>query len=75
MFQILFTQQAPVHDCREFCAHVDRAAYQRLSHKLFEFGVYTSPAAGLHSIATFAHSNDDVEFTLTALDLALDALR
>jgi glutamate-1-semialdehyde aminotransferase len=42
---------------------------------LFEFGIYTSPAAGLHSIATAAHTKDDVERTLTALGHALDALR
>ncbi len=74
MFQIMFTKESQIRDCREFCAYVDRAAYQRLSHKLFEFGVYTSPAAGLHSIATFAHSKEDVEFTLTAFGRALDAL-
>jgi glutamate-1-semialdehyde 2,1-aminomutase len=74
MFQIMFTNQPRIRDCREFCTHVDRAAYQRLSHKLFEFGVYTSPAAGLHSIATLAHSKEDVEFTLTAIGRALDAL-
>lgn len=75
MFQIMFTKQAKISDCREFSAYVDRAAYQRLSHKLFEFGVYTSPAAGLHSIVTAAHTKDDVEYTLTALGRALDALR
>lgn len=74
MFQIMFTKQPKITDCREFAAHVDRAAYQRLSHKMFEFGVYTSPAAGLHSIATFAHSKNDVEYTLTALSRTLDAL-
>lgn len=74
MFQIMFTKEPRIRDCREFSTHVDRAAYQRLSHKLFEFGVYTSPAAGLHSIATFAHSREDVEFTLTAIGRALDAL-
>lgn len=74
MFQIMFTNESNIRDCREFCAHVDRGAYQRLSHKLFEFGVYTSPAAGLHSIATFAHNKEDVEFTLTAFGRALDAL-
>jgi len=75
IFQIMFTKQPEIRDCREFCTYVDRAAYQRLSHKLFEFGVYTSPAAGLHSIATFAHTSEDVEYTLTALGRALDALR
>jgi glutamate-1-semialdehyde 2,1-aminomutase len=75
MFQVMFTKQAEIRDCREFCTHVDRPAYQRLSHKLFEFGIYTSPAAGLHSIATAAHTKDDVEETLAALGRALDALR
>lgn len=74
MFQIMFTKVSSIRDAREFCSLVDRVAYQRLSRKLFEFGVYTSPAAGLHSIATFAHSKDDVEFTLNALDKALGAI-
>jgi len=74
MFQIMFTKASRIRDAREFCSLVDRGAYQKLSHKLFEFGVYTSPAAGLHSIATFAHSREDVEFTLKALDQALAAL-
>jgi glutamate-1-semialdehyde 2,1-aminomutase len=74
MFQIMYTKERRIRDCREFSTQVDRTAYQRLSHKLFEFGVYTSPAAGLHSIATFAHSKEDVEFTLTAIGRALDAL-
>ena len=74
MFQIMFTRQPEIRDCREFCTHVDRAAYQRLSHNLFEFGIYTSPAAGLHSIASAAHTKDDVERTLIALGRALDAL-
>jgi glutamate-1-semialdehyde 2,1-aminomutase len=73
MFQIMFTKRAKISDCREFSAFVDRAAYQALSHKLFQYGVYTSPAAGLHSIVTLAHSKEDVEFTLTALGRALDS--
>lgn len=75
MFQIMFTNQPAIRDAREFSAHVDRDRYRRLSHKLFEFGVYTSPAAGLHSIATFAHSPQDVEFTLAAIGRAFDALQ
>jgi glutamate-1-semialdehyde 2,1-aminomutase len=74
MFQIMFTRQGKIRDCREFCQHVDRPAYQKLSHTLFRFGVYTSPAAGLHSIATMAHSKQDVEFTVDALGKALNEL-
>jgi glutamate-1-semialdehyde 2,1-aminomutase len=74
MFQIMFTKSASIRDAREFCSLVDRTAYQKLSHNLFELGVYTSPAAGLHSIATFAHSREDVDFTLNALEMALRSI-
>ncbi|HXX00472.1 MAG TPA: aminotransferase class III-fold pyridoxal phosphate-dependent enzyme, partial [Candidatus Acidoferrales bacterium] len=74
MFQIMFTERESIGDYREFCKFVDRKKYQRLSWKLFEFGVYTSPAATLHSIVTVAHTTTDVEKTLAAVDRALDAL-
>jgi len=74
MFQIMFTEQARIRDYREFCEHVDRKRYQRFSLKLFEYGVYTSPAATLHSIVTAAHSTDDVKQTLSAMERALEAL-
>ena len=74
MFQIMFTGQACIRDYREFCQFVDRKKYQRLALKLFEYGVYTSPAATLHSIVTGAHSAGDVAQTLIAMDHALDAL-
>lgn len=74
MFQVMFTERESIRDYREFCKFVDRKKYQRLSWKLFEFGVYTSPAATLHSIVTVAHTTTDVEKTLAAVDKALDAL-
>lgn len=75
MFQIMFTERDRICDYREFCEFVDRQEYQRLSLKLFESGVYTSPAATLHSIVTAAHTPRDVELTLSALEQALDTLR
>jgi glutamate-1-semialdehyde 2,1-aminomutase len=74
MFQIMFTEKSCIRDYREFCQHVDRRKYQQLSWKLFEYGIYTSPAATLHSIVTVAHSREDVSKTLTAMDAALDEL-
>jgi glutamate-1-semialdehyde 2,1-aminomutase len=73
MFQIMFTERPAISDYREFCQHVDRKAYQQFIFKLFELGVYTTPAATLHSIVTFAHKDEDVELTLTAAEKALDA--
>ena len=74
MFQLMFTEQ-PIRDYRDFCQHVDRSAYRRFVHKLFEFGVYTTPSAALHSIVTLAHSEDDVSLTLSSAAKALDALQ
>ena len=75
MFQIMFTDQPAIRDYREFCQNVDRSTYRRFVHKLFEFGVYTTPSAALHSIVTLAHSEEDVSLTIAAAAKALDALR
>jgi glutamate-1-semialdehyde 2,1-aminomutase len=71
MFQVMFTDQPAIRDYREFCQHVDRAAFQKFVLSLFEFGVYASPSAALHSIVTLAHSDEDVERTLEAAEKAL----
>jgi len=73
MFQLMFTDQPAIRDYREFCQHVDRAAFQKFVLSLFEFGVYASPSAALHSIVTLAHTDEDVERTLEAAEKALDA--
>jgi glutamate-1-semialdehyde 2,1-aminomutase len=72
MFQLMFTDQPAIRDYREFCQHVDRAAFQKFVLSLFEFGVYASPSAALHSIVTLAHTDEDVERTLEAADKALN---
>ena len=74
MFQLMFTEKSSIHDYREFCQYVDRKAYQRFVLKLFEYGVYTTPAATLHSIVTLAHTDEDVDLTLAAAEKALDAV-
>jgi glutamate-1-semialdehyde 2,1-aminomutase len=74
MFQVMFTEQSAIRNYREFCGYVDRSAYREFVHKLFEFGVYTTPSAALHSIVTLAHTDQDVERTVAAVGKALDAL-
>ena len=74
MFQLMFTEQPAIRDYRDFCQHVDRAAYRQFVHKLFEFGVYTTPSAALHSIVTLAHTEDDVSLTLSAVEKVLNTL-
>jgi glutamate-1-semialdehyde 2,1-aminomutase len=71
MFQIMFTTEPAIRDYRQFCKSVDRVKYNELALALFRHGVYMSPSAGLHSIATLAHTDDDVTFTLAAVRKAL----
>jgi len=71
MFQIMFTDKPSIRDYREYCRYVDRKKYQQFSWKLFEYGIYTSPAATLHSIVTVAHTLEDVDTTLSAMEAVL----
>ena len=73
MLQIMFTDRPEIRDFREFCEHVDRSAYQQFVWRLFDHGVYMSPSAALHSVACLAHTDDDVAFTIDAVDQALSA--
>jgi glutamate-1-semialdehyde 2,1-aminomutase len=66
MLQIMFTGKPAIRDYREFCAHVDRDRYRKLAWKLFRAGIYMSPSAALHSVASLAHTEDDVRCTVEA---------
>jgi glutamate-1-semialdehyde 2,1-aminomutase len=72
MFQIMFTDQPAIRDYRDFCQHVDRAAFQKFVLSLFPLGIYASPSAALHSIVTFAHTERDVDQTIEAASKALE---
>ena len=72
MLQIMFTEKGGIHDYRQFCAYVDRSKYQKFALALFKYGVYMSPSAALHSVATMAHTEDDVDITLEAARKALN---
>ena len=67
MFQILFTEQTEIRDYRDFCTFVDRDRYRRFVHALFQHGIYMTPASGLHSVTSLAHSPKDVDDTLSAV--------
>jgi len=74
MLQVMFTEQPAIRDYRDFCQHVDRAAFQKFVWSLFPLGIYASPSSALHSIVTLAHSEQDVDATLEAADKALEAM-
>lgn len=72
MFQIMFSEEAAIQDYRQFCASVDRVRYQKFALALFKHGVYMTPSAALHAVATVAHTEEDVTFTLEAARKALN---
>ncbi len=74
MLQILFTDRDAIRDYRDYCAHVDRDRYRRFVLRLFDEGVYMTPAAGLHSVASTAHGEEEVAITLDAVERALAAM-
>jgi glutamate-1-semialdehyde 2,1-aminomutase len=74
MLQILFTDKPSIRDYRDFCSFVDRDRYRRFALSLFEHGVYMTPSATLHSVASLAHTDDDVAFTLEAVERVLHTL-
>jgi len=71
MLQILFTDRSAITDFREYCTHVDRPRYQQLALALFSHGIYMSPSAALHSVASLAHTPEDVEQTVAAIRAVL----
>jgi len=75
MLQIMFTDRPAIRDYREFCAHVDPWKFRRFAHALFRHGVYMSPSAALHSVASAVHTEEDVAFTIEAARKALEDVR
>jgi glutamate-1-semialdehyde 2,1-aminomutase len=71
MLQVLFTEADAIRDYRDFCAHVDTARYRRFALALFERGVYTTPSAALHWMASAAHTEEDVDRTVEAVRAVL----
>src|ERR1700687_321618 len=68
MFQIYFTGRAAIHDYRDYCQYADTAKYSRFIHGLLDRGIYMTPSNGLHWIISTAHTMQDVETLLPAVD-------
>jgi glutamate-1-semialdehyde 2,1-aminomutase len=68
MFQIYFTGHDAIHDYRDYCQYADTAKYSRFIHGLLDRGIYMTPSNGLHWIISTAHTMQDVEALLAAVD-------
>jgi glutamate-1-semialdehyde 2,1-aminomutase len=74
MFQIFFTDNSEITDYREYCAYVNRELYRKFVYELFKRGVYTTPSAALHSVVSLAHTKEDIDKALLAVEGALKAI-
>ena len=68
MFQIYFANRDAIHDYRDYCQNADTAKYSLFIHGLLDRGIYMTPSNGLHWIVSTAHTKQDVETLLTAVD-------
>jgi len=68
MFQIYFTGRDAIHDYRDYCEYADTAKYSRFIHGLLDRGIFMTPSNGLHWIISTAHTAQDVETLLPAVD-------
>jgi glutamate-1-semialdehyde 2,1-aminomutase len=60
-----------IRNVRDFTTHVDRDRFSTFAHRLFDEGVYISSAAGLHSVLSTAHTEDDITFVAEAVSRVL----
>jgi len=74
LFQLFFTDKPSIGSFREYCRDVDSDKYNRFANLLREEGVYMTPGNTLHSAGSIAHTNDDIEASLLAIEKTLERL-
>jgi glutamate-1-semialdehyde 2,1-aminomutase len=74
MFQLYFTDREAIHNYRDYCRYADTARYSRFVHWLLDHGIYMTPSNGLHWIISTAHTMQDVEAMLAAVDEACEEM-
>jgi glutamate-1-semialdehyde 2,1-aminomutase len=74
LLQINFTDAPVISDFRGYCSFVDTAKFMRFANRLRAHGIYMNPSNALHSVASTAHTNQDVEETLRAVAITLEEL-
>lgn len=67
MFGFFFTEQEQV-TCYEEVARCDIERFKRFFHLMLEEGVYLAPSAFEASFTSLAHTDEDIDLTLAAVD-------
>ncbi|WP_273396333.1 glutamate-1-semialdehyde 2,1-aminomutase [Actinobacillus porcinus] len=73
MFGLFFTEQSAVKNFQEVMK-CDAAKFNRFFHLMLEQGVYLAPSAFEAGFMSLAHSNEDIDRTLAAADIAFGQL-
>ncbi|MDE8035093.1 glutamate-1-semialdehyde 2,1-aminomutase [Actinobacillus equuli subsp. equuli] len=73
MFGLFFTEQAEINNFQDVMK-CDAAKFNRFFHLMLEQGVYLAPSAFEAGFMSLAHSDEDIQATLTAADKAFAAL-
>lgn len=73
MFGLFFTQASKVSTFRDV-SQCDVARYRDFFHALLKQGVYFAPSAYETGFMSLAHTDDDIECTLDAVEKALNSL-
>lgn len=64
-----------IRSARDFGDHVDTTTFNAFAHRMFERGVYMSPAPALHSVLCTVNTEAEIDFAVDAARSALDSLR
>lgn len=73
MFGIFFTEQQEITSYAEVMK-CDTEKFKIFFHKMLEQGVYLAPSAFEAGFMSLAHTNEDIERTLSAADIAFSAI-
>lgn len=73
MFGLFFTEQSAVKNFQEVMK-CDVAKFNRFFHLMLEQGVYLAPSAFEAGFMSLAHSDEDIDRTLAAADIAFGQL-
>lgn len=74
MFGIFFTEKSEV-TCYQDVMQADSEKFKSFFHKMLEQGIYLAPSAFEAGFMSLAHSEQDIEKTLQAADIAFAALK
>ena len=73
MFGIFFTEQQEITSYAEVMK-CDTEKFKIFFHKMLEQGVYLAPSAFEAGFMSLAHTDEDIERTLSAADIAFSAI-